>query len=119
MTATSAAALAGGPRTMSFRRLGVGLIVAGVVAALAGFVASSGDADRFTLSSVAGAATLAGIAVVVIGILAVLFARPLADLYRPGQRVTLRRRLLQVGLPAVAFVAVLAVAAGIASAHRP
>jgi len=47
-----------------------------------------------------------------------VFARPLSALYRPAARVTLQRRIMQVGIPAATCIIVFAVAANIASASR-
>jgi hypothetical protein len=105
-------------RPMRFVRLGAGLVLAGLVAAGAGFLASRGEADRFTLAAVAGAAALGGLAIVVLGVLAMLCARPLEHLYRRGGRVTLARRIIQVGVPAAMFVVVLALAATIANSNQ-
>jgi hypothetical protein len=100
-----------------FARVGIGLVFAGAVVAAIGFLASGGD-YRWSLTDVAGAAAVAGIAVAVMGVLAVVFARPLSALYRPGATVTLQRRIMQVGIPAAACVIVFAIAANIASNSR-
>jgi hypothetical protein len=101
-----------------FARVGVALVVVGAIVAAIGFLTVSGD-DRWSLTDLAGAAAVAGIAVAVIGVLIVVFARPLRALYRPGTAVTLPRRIIQVGIPAAACVIVLAIAANIASNSRP
>jgi hypothetical protein len=103
--------------SLRFARIGAGLVVAGAVVAVIGFITSSGD-DRLTLSDVSGAAALGGIAVAVLGVLAMVFARPLGHLYAPAGHVTWQRRVIQVGVPAAAFVTVLAIAATIANANR-
>jgi len=100
-----------------FARVGVALVVVGAVVAAIGFLTSSGD-DRWSLTDVAAAAAVAGIAVAVIGVLTVVFARPLSTLYRPAPRVTLQRRIMQVGIPAATCIIVFAAAANIASASR-
>lgn len=100
-----------------FARVGIALVVAGAIVAAVGFLTSSGD-NRFEITNLSDAAAVAGVAIVVIGIGTMLLARPLSDLYRRGGHVTLQRRIMQVGLPAAAFVAVFAIAATIANAHR-
>lgn len=100
-----------------FARVGVMLVVVGAIVAAIGFLTAGGD-DRWSLTDLAGAAAVAGVAVAVIGLLTVLFARPLGALYQPGASVTLQRRILQVGIPAAAFVVVFAIAANIASNSR-
>ena len=103
--------------SVRFARVGAGLVFAGAAVAAIGFITSSSN-DRLTLSDVSGAAALGGIAVAVLGLFAVLFARPLGRLYRPGDQVTWQRRVVQVGLPVAAFIVVLAIAATIANANR-
>ena len=103
--------------SIRFARIGVGLVVVGAVVAAIGFITSNAD-ERLTLSDVSGAAALAGIAIAVAGVLAIVFARPLGHLYEPGGHVSWQRRVIQVGIPAAAFVVVLAVAATIANANR-
>ena len=103
--------------SLRFTRIGAGLVVIGAVVAALGFVTSNGD-ERLTVSDVSGAAALGGIAVAVIGVLAILFARPLGRLYAPGGHLTWRRRIIQVGVPAAAFIVVLAIVATIANANR-
>jgi hypothetical protein len=100
-----------------FTRVGVGLVVVGAVVAAIGVLTANGD-DRWSLTTLAGAAAVGGTAVAAIGVLTVVFARPLHALYRPGGQVTLRRRVMQVGIPAATCVIVLAIAANIASSNR-
>jgi hypothetical protein len=103
--------------SLRFARIGAGLMVVGPAVAAIGFLSSTGD-ERLTLSDVSGAAALGGIAVAVLGVLAILFARPLGRLYAPGRHLTWQRRIIQVGVPAAAFIVVLAIAATIANANR-
>jgi hypothetical protein len=103
--------------SLRFARIGTGLVVVGAVVAAIGFVTSTGD-DRLTLSDISGAAALGGIAIAVVGVLAIVFARPLGRLYAPAGHVTWQRRVIQVGIPAAAFIVVLAIAATIANANR-
>jgi hypothetical protein len=93
------------------RKVGIWLLVVGGSAAAAGMVA---DAVRhaddptlnakegiFDLSGVANVLFFGGIGLALVGVLAMLFGR---ELYRPGARLTVGRRLLQVGAPLGAVV---------------
>jgi hypothetical protein len=102
------------------RKVGIWLLVVGASAAFAGIVADAvRHADDPTLNAKQGIFDLSGFANVlffggmglaIVGVLAMLFGRAL---YEPGVRVTLGRRLLQVGAP-LAAVVLIAGCAGIA-----
>jgi hypothetical protein len=98
---------------VNFRRIGAGLAVAGLVVAVVGALAQRGDTGdgAFDPSTFAGALVLGGIAAALAGLVALVSAPALADLYQPGGPVTVQRRILQVGIP----VALLALAAGAAA----
>jgi uncharacterized protein YjeT (DUF2065 family) len=93
--------------TTSFRRIGLGLVAAGIVVLGAG-TATLGTvhgASTFDPSTFSHACLFAGSASILAGVLVYFFAAPLAALYEPGARVTVERRIIQAGIP-LAFVAV-------------
>jgi hypothetical protein len=102
------------------RKLGVGLVVAGAVTVAAGVIAdavrSANDETAtagegpFDFSGLPQVLLFGGIAVAVLGVLAVAGAR----LYAPSARPTVGRRLAQVGAP-LAAVALIAGCATVAS----
>ena len=93
------------------RKIGIWMVVAGGALMSVGLVA---DAVRhaddptlaaregiFDLSSLPHALFFGGIAVAILGLFALVAG---TQLYKPGQRVTVERRLLQVGAPMAAIV---------------
>jgi hypothetical protein len=101
------------------RKIGIWMVVVGGAAMSTGLIADAvRHADDPTLAAREGvfdfsnfshALFFGGICVALLGVLAILFGEPL---YRPGARVTVGRRLLQVAAP---FAAVLLIAGSAAS----
>ena len=113
-----------GERLMDVRRVGIWMVVFGAVAMVVGLVTdaiqNANDAALaqrqgiFDLSDLAHATYFAGICVAVLGLVLVVFGAYFSALYESGTRVTVQRRLAQVGAPvaAIALIAGCAAAAG-------
>ena len=104
----------------TFRRLGIGMVAAGIVVVGVG-TATLGTvhgASTFDPSSFSHACLFAGSAAVLAGVLAYFLAGPLATLYEPGGRVTVERRIIQAGIPLALVAIVLGIVALVAKANQ-